>query len=144
MPVSPGFRDFVQEQLNRVGRATAKSMFGGVGLYVDGVFMGIVSNDTVYFKVDEVNLPDYAARGMKPFDPYQDGTASMSYYEVPGEVLEDIEDLSVWVRRAVEAGTQKRASKRPGNPKPARDPDAPKKRLNRSTKPSTRQRERHL
>ncbi len=142
MPVSPGFRDFVQEQLNRVGKATAKSMFGGVGLYVDGVFMGVVSNDTVYFKVDEVNLPDYAARGMKPFDPYQDGTSVMSYYEVPGEVLEDIEDLLVWVRRAVEAGTRRREGKRRRNSNPKRTPDAdaPRKSRKRPTKSSTHQR----
>lgn len=110
MAVSPSFRTFVMEQLGDPRRLTARAMFGGVGLYWDGVFFGLVDDDTLYFKVDDRNRPEYEAGGMKPFDPYQDGRP-MSYWEVPVEVLEDREMLAQWRRKAVEAARRGKAKK---------------------------------
>ena len=54
MSVSPTFRSFVVEQLQRVGPGVrARSMFGGVGIYAADLFFALVDDDTVYFKVDE-------------------------------------------------------------------------------------------
>ncbi len=88
-------------------------MFGGVGLYCDGLFFGIISTDTVYFKVDDSNRAAYEVRGMGKFRPFRDKpTLSMNYYEVPAEVIEDSEELAVWARRslAVTVTPKKRAA----------------------------------
>jgi DNA transformation protein len=104
VPVSQSYREYVLDQLQPLGGVTARSMFGGAGLYRDGLIFGILANDTLYFKVDDFNLPDYNAADMGPFCPY--GTA-MPYYQVPREVLEDPETLRVWAEKALAVARRK-------------------------------------
>ena len=63
MPVSEEYLDYAVDQLGCIGEVAAKRMFGGVGLYRDGFFFGLISGDLLYFKVDEENRPDYEAAG---------------------------------------------------------------------------------
>lgn len=78
-------------------------MFGGVGLYCDELFFGIIARDTLFLKVDTLNRPDYERAGMTPFKPYIDRPGTMQYYEVPVGVLESAPDLVRWARRSVAA-----------------------------------------
>jgi DNA transformation protein and related proteins len=117
MPVSEGFRDFLLDQLAGLGDITAKSMFGGVGLYQGDRFFGIVVNDVAYFKVGDGNRRDYERAGMRPFKPYPDQSRTMRYFEVPLSVLEDAEALECWARKALAAAatTKQPARKRRGS-----------------------------
>lgn len=110
--VSEGFRQYVQEQLSQVTPVTLRRMFGGVGIYSRGFFFALMDNDTLFFKVDESNRPDYEARGMGAFRPFGDDRVSMQYYELPAEILEDAELLRPWVHRSVSAAMRKSAQKR--------------------------------
>jgi DNA transformation protein and related proteins len=105
MAVSESFRGFVLEQLGRVTPVSARSMFGGVGLYADGLFFALLAEDRLYFKVDETNRPDFERFGMQPFRPFGENNA-MGYYEVPADVVEDPEQLALWMRKAVEAAAK--------------------------------------
>ncbi|MEQ6340575.1 MAG: TfoX/Sxy family protein [Gammaproteobacteria bacterium] len=97
MPVSDQCRDYVLEQLRCAGQVTARKMFGGVGLYLKGMFFALIASDTLYF-----NRPDYEAAGMGPFQPFADRPGyTMQYYEVPVDVLEDIAELRVWANKAL-------------------------------------------
>lgn len=108
MAVTSGYRRFVIEQLERVVPITARSMFGGVGLYAREHFFAIIDDDRLYFKVDDTNRPDFEAAGMDAFQPYDDERV-MQYYEVPIEVLENVDRLKVWVEKSAEVA---RRSKR--------------------------------
>jgi DNA transformation protein len=110
MPASNNYLDFVQDQLHGIGEITVKRMFGGAGLYLDGVFFAIVADDVLYFKVDDSNRPEYETAGMQPFRPFN-GDTVMSYYEVPIEVLEDPDELKPWVAGAVGAAIRASARK---------------------------------
>jgi DNA transformation protein len=79
-------------------------MFGGLGLYYDDCFFGIVINDVAYFKVGDNNRRDYEQAGMRPFKPYRDRPTTMRYFQVPLPVLEDAEELVEWARKAVDVG----------------------------------------
>jgi DNA transformation protein len=111
MPVSDEYLVFVQDQLRGLGEITVKRMFGGAGLYLDGVFFAIVADDVLYFKAGDSNRPDYEAEGMGPFRPFG-GETAMSYYEVPADVLEDPEELVKWVGKAVEAAERRGTSRK--------------------------------
>ncbi|MCG8510783.1 MAG: TfoX/Sxy family protein [Rhodospirillales bacterium] len=111
MAISAEFRDHVVDMLEGAGQVTARAMFGGAGLYLDGIFMGILSNDVLYFKADEKNRADYEEAGMQPFAPYADKPANMSYLQVPAEVMDDAEELCAWARKAWEAGRRAAAEK---------------------------------
>jgi DNA transformation protein and related proteins len=112
MPVSEEYLDYVVDQLGCVGQIAAKKMFGGVGLYHDGLFFGLIAVDLLYFKVDDENRRDYEAAGAKPFQPYGEESSSMGYYQVPVGVLEDIDQLKVWARGAVAAAERKALSRK--------------------------------
>ncbi|HEY5616742.1 MAG TPA: TfoX/Sxy family protein [Vicinamibacterales bacterium] len=114
MRVTDGFRAFVLEQLAGVKSVRARAMFGGVGLYADDVFFGILAADTLYLKVDDSNRGQYEAEGMTAFQPYAGKPMSMSYYQVPARVLEDGDALTAWARASVRvaAGATARRARR--------------------------------
>ncbi len=101
MSVSQEYQEYVTEQLATVGYIVCKRMFGGVGLYADGIFFALLAGDTFYLKVDDTNRQDFKQAGMDAFRPYPDKTRSMQYFEVPVEVLEDAEELYNWARKSI-------------------------------------------
>jgi len=119
MPVSNDYVQYVLEQLARLGSVTSRRMFGGVGLYCEGLFFGLISDDTLYFKVNDANRPDYESRGMGAFRPFRDKPdVSMTYYEVPADALEDGDELVAWARKAVAIAE---APRRKNGPSPRSD-----------------------
>jgi DNA transformation protein len=118
MAVSDDYRAFVLEQLRPAGRVTVRRMFGGVGLYLDGLFFALIDDDTVYFKADESNRGRFERAGSRPFCPFPDRPGqAMGYWQVPVEVLEDADELAVWAREAMmvalAARTRRPARRRP-------------------------------
>jgi DNA transformation protein len=102
MPLSNDFIEYVIEQLAPFARVTSRRMFGGAGLYADGLFFALIASDSLYFKVDDSNRADYEARGCKPFVPFPEKPElSMNYYDVPAELLDDSEELCRWARKSV-------------------------------------------
>jgi DNA transformation protein len=109
MAVSDDYRDFVLEQLASAGRVTPRAMFGGVGLYLEGLFFALIDDDTLYFKTDDTSRDRYQRAGSRPFCPFPDRPdQAMAYWEVPAGVLEDAEELAAWAREAMGVALAKR------------------------------------
>ena len=98
---SSAFETFVLDQLGDLGDVVPRKMFGGVGLYCDGVFFGIIARDVLYLKVDDRTRDEYTATGSEPFAPYPDRAGTMQYYAVPLGILESGPELVRWARSAV-------------------------------------------
>lgn len=107
MPVSDEYLTYVVDQLDDLGPVQSKRMFGGAGLYFEGLFFGLIADDVLYFKVDDSNRADYEASGMGPFQPYPDKKVVMQYYEVPIDVLENRNTLRDWAEKAVRIAERK-------------------------------------
>jgi DNA transformation protein and related proteins len=105
MAVTGSYREFVLEQLGRVTPVSAKAMFGGVGLYAQGVFFALIAEDRLYFKVNDTTRLDFERLGMEPFRPFGEDSA-MGYYEVPADVLEDSAQLAPWMKQAIEVAVK--------------------------------------
>jgi DNA transformation protein and related proteins len=106
LAVSSEYLEFVLEQLAGLGGVTVRRMFGGIGLYQDQRFFGIITRtDTLYFKVNDANRGEYETRGMSAFRPSSKPQISMSYYEVPADALEDPDECVAWARRSVAAAS---------------------------------------
>ena len=112
MAVSPGFIDFVVEQLEGCGPIVTKRMFGGVGIYSGDIFFAIIDNDILYLKVDDTTREDFERAGSRPFRPYGDDRESMGYYNVPASVLEDADALAAWGRKAIAVAAAKKSRPR--------------------------------
>jgi DNA transformation protein len=101
---SPSFRSYVLDQLQELDGVSARSMFGGTGLYQHDVFFGIIARDVLYLKVDDTNRAEFIAAGSEPFQPYPDRAGTMQYYAVPLGVLESAAELTAWARKSVAVG----------------------------------------
>jgi DNA transformation protein len=87
-------------------------MFGGYGIYLDGMMVAIVAHDVLMLRTDDENRPDYEARGLEPFRPFPDKmSAMMPYYTVPDDVLEDQDAFLEWAGRSREAALRAQAAK---------------------------------
>jgi len=103
MVISGEFKEYILERLECFGPVVARKMFGGLGLYLNGIHFALVSRNVLYFKVDDSNRLDFEKAGMGQFKPFGEKSYSMSYYEVPPEVLDDNQALKEWASRAYEA-----------------------------------------
>ena len=99
------FVDHVVETMRAFGPDTAKQMFGGWGLYHDGVFFALIAEDTLYLKADEENGAEFDAASLPPFVYVtKDGDSmTMSYRQAPPEALESPTAMTVWARSAYAA-----------------------------------------
>ncbi len=105
MAVSENFLKYVQGQLSDFGPIQTKRMFGGVGLFKEGLMFGKIGNDILWFKVDEYNQHDYEQEGMTPFYSEKKGKG-MPYWRVPVAVIEDKVLLSQWANNSYAAAVR--------------------------------------
>lgn len=126
--------DALLEQLAPAGAVRARKMFGGAGLYLEGVFFGLVAEGRLFFRVDAESLRDYESAGSEPFQPFPDKPSMRTYWEVPERVQADARALKTWTLRALRAAkerdlTPKRRATRSQVQKPS------KRSTKRATKP---------
>lgn len=107
------FVDYLHEVFERFGAITARKMFGGYGLYHDGLMFGLVSNDMLYLKADAENAGYFEEQGLGRFEYSRDGkTRSMAYYLAPAELMEDRELAALWARRSYGAALRGASAKK--------------------------------
>jgi DNA transformation protein len=79
-------------------------MFGGAGIYRDGIMFALVSDDEIFLKSDETTSTRFREAGCRPF-VYEKGgrPVEMSYWSVPEEAMDDAEMLKAWADLAYQA-----------------------------------------
>ena len=112
------------ELLGALGAACAKRLFGGHGLYLDGLMVGLIAAEQLYLKTDAETRPRFEASGGRPFvyarrDGKVERHATMSYWTPPPEAIEAPEAMRPWARLALEAALRAQAAKRPRAKVPA-------------------------
>lgn len=114
MPKQSDYVIYLLELLDNFGDVEAKSMFGGFGLYLDGLMFAIVADDVLYFKVDEVSKPEFNALDLQPFIYEKNGRkSSMSYHVPPASAIDNAEELCEWARKGHEAALRAAKKKKP-------------------------------
>ena len=113
MGSSREFADFVVESLQPLGPVVARRMFGGFGIYLDGVMFALIAYDTLYLKVDDRNGQAYEDAGL-PYFVYEDKSTPirMPYREAPGEGFDDPEVLCDWASAAYAAALRTKRPRR--------------------------------
>ena len=114
MPLSPGFTDYALELLAGLGRLEARRMFGGAGLYRDGVMFAILDDDAVFFRVDDALQAEMEAQGSAPwvYSMKRDGTVrEMGYWRMPETAADDPDEAVAIARRSHAAALKRQASR---------------------------------
>ena len=109
------FVNYLLELLQPLGNVTAKAMFGGHGIYKDGLILGIVFDDTLYLKADDVSRGEFDERGLRPFvfeSKARGKQASIGYYQCPEDALESAVLMVEWAKTAYGAALRATAKKK--------------------------------
>jgi DNA transformation protein len=107
------FVDYLMELLDDFGSVTAKRMFGGYGIFRDGLMFGLVTDSTLYLKVDQKNQPDFEAQSLSPFIYMKkDRPVAMSYYQAPSEALDNVDAMHTWAESAFQAALRAQKKKK--------------------------------
>lgn len=115
MAVSPEFSEFLKEQLAGFGSVDVKRMFGGAGLFRDGLMFGLIADDVLYLKVDDDNTEAFEAEGLSHFTytTKKGKKGLMSYRRAPERCLDDPDEMTEWATGAF-AAALRADSKKPG------------------------------
>ncbi len=102
-PVSD-FIPFVQVLLEDWAPESARRMFGGHGLYHEGLMIAIVLNQRLYLKTDEVNRSEFEAMGLAPFTyAMKDKKVALSYWAAPDAIFDEPSEAVRWARSSWDA-----------------------------------------
>lgn len=103
------FVTYLHEVFELLGPITVRRMFGGYGVYHDGVMFALVAADTLYLKADAENAADFERQGLARYGYNKHGKVTvLPYYLAPAEILEDREQAALWARRSIEASLRSR------------------------------------
>lgn len=94
-------------------------MFGGAGIFFDGLMIGLVSDGDIFLKADADTAPSFEREGMKPFGyGAKRRRVVMSYWRLPDRLLDDPDELGEWARAALGAARRRAIGKRGKAAKP--------------------------
>lgn len=102
--------DYLRDLFASFRPVTVRRMFGGAGIYADGVMFALLSSGgTIYLKVDESNEPDFVREGLPPFAPVMKSGKHvvMPYRQMPERLYDDPDELALWASRSLAVAQRK-------------------------------------
>ena len=122
MVASDSFAEFLREQLAPLGHITTRRMFGKTGVFCDGLMLGMVTDNTLYFRVDAHNRATFAEAAAFPPLNYrkQGSTIDLAFWRAPERLFDEPDEFVAWARAAL-AAARRVAAKRE-RPARARSP----------------------
>ena len=126
MVASDSFGAFLREQLAPVGDITLRRMFGKTGVFADGLMLGMVTDDALYFRVDDHNRQAFKEASAHPPLSYAKGGQSidLAFWRAPERLFDEPDELVAWARLALAAARRVAAERQPKavKRKPKSDP----------------------
>jgi len=118
MVASDSFVEFLREQLAPIGRITMRRMFGKTGVFCDGFMLGMVRDNTLYFRVDDANRAAFTEAASFPPLNYEKkgGTIDLSFWRAPERLFDEPDEFVAWARAAL-AAARRVAAKRERAPR---------------------------
>ena len=110
--------DFIRDLFSRFRPVTVQRMFGGAGIYAEGLMFAVVFDATIYLRVDAASIADFEREGSEPFvyprakSPGRVGRPSTSFWRLPERLYDDPDELAVWAGRALAIAERKKAAPR--------------------------------
>jgi DNA transformation protein len=111
--------EFVEELFSQFGPVSVRRMFGGAGIFADGVMFGLIFEGAVYLKADEAAIPAFEREGSKPFvyplakKPRVRKKPS-TYWRLPERLYDDPDELARWAAGAFAIAQRKATKSRKG------------------------------
>lgn len=115
MVASDDFAEFLREQLSPLGRVSMRRMFGKTGVFCDGVMFGMITDNTLYVRVDDHNRAAFKeAEAYPPLNYAKKGeTIDLAFWRVPERLIDEPDELVDWARAALAAARRVAAKRQP-------------------------------
>jgi DNA transformation protein len=112
--MNPDFADHLHELFAPLGTIQIKRMFGGAGIYVEGIMFALLADDVLYLKADAENRPLFEAENLEAFSYAAKGKqrVSLSYFRAPDEAMDSPQLMLPWARSALGAALRSARTKR--------------------------------
>jgi DNA transformation protein len=122
MVASDAFAEFLREQLAPLGHVTLRRMFGKSGVFCDGVMLGMVTENTLYLRVDELNRETFREAASHPPLNYskKGSTIDLAFWRMPERLFDEPKEFVNWAREALAAARRVAAER--ARPAPRRNP----------------------
>lgn len=122
--------EYVKELFSSFGPVSVRRMFGGAGIFADSLMFALVADGELYLKADERTIPAFQAEGEGPFEyGAKSRRVVMSYWRAPDRLLDDLDELALWARKALSVAQRAANAKQK---RPRSQPRAGKKKSGRS------------
>lgn len=98
------FHEFVAELFGGLGPLTIKRMFGGAGVWQDGIMFILLADETIFLKADAPLREALMAEGSYPFvweRPSDGKEIDLGYVSLPSAALDDPDEALIWGRKAL-------------------------------------------
>lgn len=101
----------IEEMFEGLGPVSIRRMFGGKGIYHQGIIVAIDLRDEIMLKADEVSGPEFAEAGARQwtYENKKGKPVLMPYWTVPEAAFDDPDEMTKWVRLAFEAALRPRS-----------------------------------
>ena len=107
------FSSHVVDLLQTVGPVYSKRMFGGYGIFLDGLMFALIADNELYLKADKESAGDFSERGLEPFTYNKKGKLiKMSYFQAPEEAMEDSVIMNEWGNKGYSAALRGATTKK--------------------------------
>lgn len=117
------FVTYIVDLMQSIGPVNAKAMFGGYGIFLNGIMFGLIADNVLYLKVDKEIESDFKEMGLGPFMYSKKGKEfKMSYFQAPEATLEDVDEMNKWATIAFNSALRAASKKQKNRKYPARRP----------------------
>lgn len=97
----------IRELFDGFGAVSIRRMFSGKGIYHQGIIFALILRDELMLKGDDLVAAEYEAAGARrwTYRHRRHGKiVAMPYWTVPESALDDPDEMTIWARKAYEAG----------------------------------------
>jgi DNA transformation protein len=119
MVASHSFGEMLREQLAPLGDVTLRRMFGKTGVFCDGLMLGMVRDDVLYFRVDDDNRETFKEAEAFPPLNYEKGGGSidLAFWRAPERLFDEPDEFVAWARAALGAARRVAAKRERAAPR---------------------------
>jgi DNA transformation protein len=97
--------DHIAELFSGFGPVAVRRMFGGAGVFADGLMIALLVDGVIFLKADDRTIPQFEREALGPFTyETKTGTRSLnSYWRMPERLYDAPDELAGWASLAMEA-----------------------------------------
>jgi DNA transformation protein len=99
----------IEDMFETLGPVTIKRMFGGKGIYFEGVIFALEVDGEILLKGDDRTAPAFEGTGSRQWAYDGKGKpVKMPYWSIPDDAFDDPDEMARWVRLAFDAALRSR------------------------------------